>query len=225
MAVILRCTCLGNPLHCGLSGAPVTGATRGGVWKGSNDCRPPQTCPHPLPTQPLYTSAEHSRPRGNRRALSIRSGICLHPYPNLPTACITAKNRPRLCRSAPVQPLQISVPSRDALGRRAWRAPPRHTCRFVHQDKEFAYGPFLPLLGTGLVTSEGELWKKQRLMVSSVFRIEVWVRGPASGRRLGRTWADVFLPNAGTSCRAFPSTVHFVREANQQHQSQITPGG
>uniref|UniRef100_A0A7S1I6B7 Cytochrome P450 n=1 Tax=Eutreptiella gymnastica TaxID=73025 RepID=A0A7S1I6B7_9EUGL len=41
------------------------------------------------------------------------------------------------------------------------------------KDRDFAYGPFLPLLGSGLVTSEGELWKKQRLMVSCVFRVEI----------------------------------------------------
>lgn len=41
------------------------------------------------------------------------------------------------------------------------------------QDQEFTYGPFLPLLGTGLVTSEGEEWRRQRALVSGVFRIEV----------------------------------------------------
>ena len=29
------------------------------------------------------------------------------------------------------------------------------------------------ILGTGLVTSEGELWAKQRKMVSNVFRVEI----------------------------------------------------
>jgi hypothetical protein len=33
------------------------------------------------------------------------------------------------------------------------------------KDVGFSYQPFLPILGTGLVTSEGDLWKKQRLLV------------------------------------------------------------
>lgn len=41
------------------------------------------------------------------------------------------------------------------------------------KDLGFTYKPFMPLLGTGLVTSEGQLWYTQRAMVSSVFRIEI----------------------------------------------------
>ena len=40
-------------------------------------------------------------------------------------------------------------------------------------DVSFTYEPFLDILGTGLVTSEGESWKRQRLMVSAAFRIEI----------------------------------------------------
>lgn len=35
------------------------------------------------------------------------------------------------------------------------------------------YGPFLCLLGTGLVTSEGDLWKRQRDLISPAFRVEI----------------------------------------------------
>jgi len=41
------------------------------------------------------------------------------------------------------------------------------------KDTDFSYYPFMPLLGTGLVTSEGKLWRKQRSMVSVHFRIEI----------------------------------------------------
>jgi hypothetical protein len=37
-------------------------------------------------------------------------------------------------------------------------------------DVGFSYKPFLSILGTGLVTSEGALWKKQRLLISKAFR-------------------------------------------------------
>lgn len=41
------------------------------------------------------------------------------------------------------------------------------------KDLNFAYAPFMDILGSGLVTAEGELWKKQRLLVSAAFRIEI----------------------------------------------------
>ena len=41
------------------------------------------------------------------------------------------------------------------------------------KDTEFSYNPFLEILGTGLVTSEGETWKEQRQRISSALRIEI----------------------------------------------------
>lgn len=41
------------------------------------------------------------------------------------------------------------------------------------KDTEFSYRPFMGILGTGLVTSEGDVWARQRKVVSSVFRIEL----------------------------------------------------
>lgn len=41
------------------------------------------------------------------------------------------------------------------------------------KDKAFSYAPFMDLLGTGLVTSEGALWAKQRKLVSNAFRVEI----------------------------------------------------
>ncbi|CAM9630537.1 unnamed protein product [Chrysoparadoxa australica] len=42
-----------------------------------------------------------------------------------------------------------------------------------HKDLVFAYKPFYSLLGTGIVTSEGQKWRQQRNRVSSIFRIEL----------------------------------------------------
>jgi len=43
----------------------------------------------------------------------------------------------------------------------------------VKKDVAFAYKPFLPILGTGIVTSEGKSWMRQRLNVSTALRIDV----------------------------------------------------
>lgn len=41
------------------------------------------------------------------------------------------------------------------------------------KDVDFSYYPFMCLLGTGLVTAEGKLWRRQRSMVSVHFRVEI----------------------------------------------------
>ena len=42
-----------------------------------------------------------------------------------------------------------------------------------YQKDKFTYAPFKCLLGTGLVTSEGELWKSQRAFIAPAFRVEI----------------------------------------------------
>ena len=42
-----------------------------------------------------------------------------------------------------------------------------------YQKDKFTYAPFKCLLGTGLVTSEGELWKSQRAFIGPAFRNEI----------------------------------------------------
>jgi len=64
---------------------------------------------------------------------------------------------------------QLVVIAEPAHLRLVWQTTLRAYCK----DQEFTYGPFLPLLGTGLVTSEGEEWRRQRALVSGVFRIEI----------------------------------------------------
>jgi len=41
------------------------------------------------------------------------------------------------------------------------------------KDTEFSYNPFLDVLGTGLVTAEGETWSEQRRRISSALRIDI----------------------------------------------------
>ena len=43
----------------------------------------------------------------------------------------------------------------------------------VKKDVAFAYKPFLPILGSGIVTSEGKSWMRQRLNISSALRFDV----------------------------------------------------
>lgn len=41
------------------------------------------------------------------------------------------------------------------------------------KDLELAYKQFLPILGTGLLTSDGALWQKQRTLIGPALRIEI----------------------------------------------------
>lgn len=41
------------------------------------------------------------------------------------------------------------------------------------KDLDFSYQPFLPILGTGLVTSHNDLWQRQRLLMAPTLRVEI----------------------------------------------------
>jgi hypothetical protein len=41
------------------------------------------------------------------------------------------------------------------------------------KDLDFSFHPFLPILGTGLVTAQGDLWQRQRLLMAPTLRVEV----------------------------------------------------
>lgn len=43
----------------------------------------------------------------------------------------------------------------------------------VKKDVEFAYKPFLPILGGGIVTSEGKEWMNQRRKISTMLKVEI----------------------------------------------------
>ena len=41
------------------------------------------------------------------------------------------------------------------------------------KDLDFSFHPFLPILGTGLVTAQGDLWQQQRLLMAPTLRVDV----------------------------------------------------
>ena len=43
----------------------------------------------------------------------------------------------------------------------------------VKKDVEFAYKPFLPILGKGIVTSEGKSWMDQRRKISGALKVDI----------------------------------------------------
>lgn len=53
----------------------------------------------------------------------------------------------------------------------------RYTChagqRNYIKDKDMSFKPFMGILGTGLVTSEGAHWQHQRLKVGPVLRYDM----------------------------------------------------
>jgi hypothetical protein len=45
--------------------------------------------------------------------------------------------------------------------------------RLYEKDLAFSYHPFLPILGTGLVTANGSLWQTQRVLIGPALRVEI----------------------------------------------------
>ena len=45
--------------------------------------------------------------------------------------------------------------------------------RSFAKDLDFSFKPFLPILGTGLVTATGPLWQSQRLLIAPALRVDV----------------------------------------------------
>ncbi|KAG2487471.1 hypothetical protein HYH03_013893 [Edaphochlamys debaryana] len=45
--------------------------------------------------------------------------------------------------------------------------------KIYQKDLELSYRPFLPILGTGLVTADGHLWQKQRMLMGPALRVDV----------------------------------------------------
>lgn len=51
---------------------------------------------------------------------------------------------------------------------------PRQTKQRAYvKDIGFSFSPFMPILGTGLVTADGELWRTQRLLLGPALRTEM----------------------------------------------------
>lgn len=45
--------------------------------------------------------------------------------------------------------------------------------KIYEKDLDFSYKPFLPILGSGLVTANGSHWQKQRLLMAPALRIDM----------------------------------------------------
>ena len=45
--------------------------------------------------------------------------------------------------------------------------------RHYEKDRDFSYKPFMGILGRGLVTSEGQHWRRQRNLVMKAFRVDI----------------------------------------------------
>ncbi|CAM9495085.1 unnamed protein product, partial [Choristocarpus tenellus] len=68
-----------------------------------------------------------------------------------------------------------------------------------HKDVGFTYRPFLSLLGTGIVTSDGLRWRSQRNKVSAAFRIEVLSEIPGMSQRAVARLSEKLDAIKGTS--------------------------
>ena len=51
--------------------------------------------------------------------------------------------------------------------------------RSFAKDVDFSFKPFLPILGTGLVTAHGPLWQAQRLLIAPALRVDALEAVPA----------------------------------------------
>lgn len=51
--------------------------------------------------------------------------------------------------------------------------------RSFAKDVDFSFKPFLPILGTGLVTAHGPLWRAQRLLIAPALRVDALEAVPA----------------------------------------------
>ncbi len=45
--------------------------------------------------------------------------------------------------------------------------------KIYEKDLDFSYKPFLPILGTGLVTANGYYWQKMRLLMAPALRVDM----------------------------------------------------
>jgi len=54
-----------------------------------------------------------------------------------------------------------------------WRGRAQTRQRAYVKDLDFSFHPFLPILGTGLVTADGPLWQRQRLLIGTALRVDI----------------------------------------------------
>ena len=65
--------------------------------------------------------------------------------------------------------------------------------RAYEKDLEWSYEPFLSLLGTGLLTANGDLWQRQRLLIGA--RQLYFKHSKAMQRRLRHVWVACMSPS------------------------------
>ena len=66
------------------------------------------------------------------------------------------------------------------------------------KDKGFTYHPFMGILGSGLVTSDGDLWQKQRLLIGPALRIDILDNIVAIAHRAVRRLGDKLEASKGS---------------------------
>jgi hypothetical protein len=66
------------------------------------------------------------------------------------------------------------------------------------KDLAMSYHPFLPILGTGLVTSDGDLWQKQRLLIGPALRVDILDDIIGIAKRAADRFSDKWARYKGT---------------------------
>lgn len=66
------------------------------------------------------------------------------------------------------------------------------------KDLTMSYHPFMPILGTGLVTADGDLWQKQRMLMGPALRIDILDDIVGIAQRCADRLADKLEQHRGT---------------------------
>ncbi|GFR53077.1 hypothetical protein Agub_g15775 [Astrephomene gubernaculifera] len=70
--------------------------------------------------------------------------------------------------------------------------------KIYEKDLDLSYRPFLPILGSGLVTSDGALWQKQRTLMGPALRIDVLDDIVRIAKKAVDRLCEKLRPHAGT---------------------------
>jgi beta-ring hydroxylase len=94
--------------------------------------------------------------------------LALHPAPwNLMSSWIESTNHDMITWGLPLQEFVL------VRGGEAMKTVFQTRFKDWHKDVGLSFHPFLCILGTGLVTSEGELWQKQRKLMTPAFKGDI----------------------------------------------------
>jgi cytochrome P450 len=103
--------------------------------------------------------------------------------------------------------------------------------RRFSKDLDFSFKPFLPILGTGLVTASGSLWRAQRLLIAPALRVDILESVPRIAvaaaerlaRKLERALADEKARNEGEAATAAAAVVA-VAAAEEENEKEEANG-